>query len=159
MILNYMPRKFELEAVVVYCFNECNQLVLLKKQLDDKLYPGLWGTIAGKKKPWENMFEASRREVMEETGNEIDPRSLIYLNKSFPTCHCVHKTGKPITFLAHMILCLQTLDTINISDEHSKHYWVDGFDILADKFNLIPDAFDNFVECLPLIKRHKNIKT
>lgn len=159
MILKYWPKAFALEAVIVYCFNRDNKLVVLQKTLQDILYPGLWGTVAGKIKRGENKFSAGKREIWEETGNEVSQESLIYLNKSFPCRHHVHATGEPIIFLAHMLLYLQVFEGITLSAEHQKHYWVDPADILAEKFNCIPDAVDNLIECIPIIRKFKSIKT
>lgn len=159
MILNYWPDKFELEAVVVYCFNLKGDLALFEKPLSHKLYPGLHGTVAGKMKLGENKFSASTREIKEETGNIVKSRSVIYLGKSFPTCHYEHRTGKEIIFLAHMMLCLQPLNKIILSKEHLRHHWVSIFDLLAEKFNCIPDVIDNLVECIPLIKKYRSIST
>lgn len=159
MIIKIVPKSFEFEASVIYCFNQEGKLVLLKKQIEDELYPGLCGFVAGRIKTDENMFSAAKREILEETGNEKDLQSLIYLGKSFPTRHHTYKTGQPRIFLAHMMLCSEPLGQIIISREHSKHYLVTESDILAEKFNCIPDAIDNFRDCLPIIRRIKGEMT
>lgn len=155
MILKKLPQGvIFFHAVVVYCFTRDRTLPLLKKKKDHPIYPGLWGFPAGKVRTGENLFAAAKRELAEETGNKKSQGSIMQLGLSFPACHQKHTTGELFYFHAHMMMCGEPLGEISIDpDEHEKYLLVDESDILADKFNMIPDAYDNFRDSLALIRQ------
>ena len=159
MILKKMPPNVRVfHAVIVYCYNLEKLFPLLKKKMGHPIYPGLWGFPAGKVKPGEDLFDASIRELFEETGNRKERKNIIRLGICYPTLHHMYVTEKAIYFWAHMMLCNQPIVNLRISQEHDNLSLVTHQNILRDKFILVHDAIDNFADCLPLIRKHANIR-
>jgi len=147
MILKRMPDGVDyFSAVVIFCFNKRGELVLLKKRKDHPIYPGLLGFPAGKVREGENFKKASKREVLEETGNETSEYNLSFFSLD-PTIH-FKPNGEPFYFFCHAYYlnhgcCLSEI-TIN-PKEHEEFITVRPEKILKmDKNIFIPDAWDNF---------------
>lgn len=61
--------------IVIYIFNSKGELLLQQRSLNKKINPGRWTISAvGHVRANEDPFEATKREVKEELGIEIDPK-------------------------------------------------------------------------------------
>lgn len=85
MIYQIAPRDFKPEFEVVSCFCEYNGEILLLRRMQARkdAYSSKWGLPAGKVRPQESLVEAVIREVKEETGINLYPNELIYLDKVY----------------------------------------------------------------------------
>jgi 8-oxo-dGTP pyrophosphatase MutT (NUDIX family) len=83
-----IPSETEIsDVVVVYSFTLQKLMPILQKYPSHACYPGQCGFVAGKVKQRENILEAGRRELFEETGNDVPKKCIIQLGLSFPTRH------------------------------------------------------------------------
>lgn len=59
-------------AVTLECFiKKGNKYLMLHRNINKKIMPGVWMAPGGKREFNEGLFEAARREIMEETGLKI----------------------------------------------------------------------------------------
>lgn len=139
MIYKTEPANFSSRFEVVSCYIEHDGEILILHRQDHKPEGNTWGLPAGKIDEGENEFDAVTREVLEETGLEIEPGDLEYLEKLY----VVYPTYQ---FIFHMFkLPLKERPRIKINDsEHKECQWVKPVDVL--KLDLIPD----FDECLKI---------
>jgi 8-oxo-dGTP pyrophosphatase MutT (NUDIX family) len=139
MIYKTEPDNFISRFEVVSCYLEHDGEILILHRHDHKPEGNTWGLPAGKIDKDENEFDAVTREIFEETGLEIDPGELEYLEKLY----VVYPTYQ---FIFHMFkLPLEERPRIKISDsEHKEYKWAKPEDVL--KLDLIPD----FDECLKI---------
>lgn len=137
MIYKHEPENFVAKFEVVSCYLEHEGEILILHRQDYKPEGNTWGLPAGKIDKDENELDAMVREISEETGLEVEPGDLEYLEKLF----VVYPTYQ---FIFHMFkLSLEERPRIKISDsEHKEYRWATPADIL--KLDLIPD----FDECL-----------
>lgn len=67
-------------AISVLIINEKNEILMQKRSSNKKVYPNLWGIfVKGHVRSNEDVFDASKREVLEELGILIDTNELEYL--------------------------------------------------------------------------------
>ena len=152
MIYQTLPR-IDFEAVIVHCIMANGKFPILRKKYDHPYYPGLWGFPAGKVKTGETLIQAGEREVLEETGNDVTGLVVSLELSPSLTIHNHHRTGDPIFFSATILFCAKMLGNIVIDpQEHQDVALVSYDDIVAKKFVLIPDAFEDFVRSMKAIK-------
>jgi mutator protein MutT len=63
-------------VVVVYCEN---MFLLVRRTLDDEIFPGKWQSAGGKMEPGETLEETAVRELAEEIGVNVDPENLLFV--------------------------------------------------------------------------------
>lgn len=83
MIYKNSPDNFSLKFGVVSCYVECDDRILLLHRHEHKPQGNKWGVPAGKIDVGESEVEAMVRELYEETGIELKPSNLEYLDKVF----------------------------------------------------------------------------
>lgn len=160
MILKKIPKgKPFFNAVVCVCFTGKDEVLLLRKIDDHIAYPGLYGFPAGKvKKKDKSNKHAVKREIKEETKNNVKLRDIIYLG-TFPTRHRL-KNGEYYYFYCHLyylapgIYIKPPKDNLD-RNEHSASL-VDGIMCVGDLHHMgkmIPDAYDGFLRVLKESKK------
>ena len=139
MIYKTEPANFNSRFEVVSCYLENDGEILILHRQDHKPEGNTWGLPAGKIDAGENEFDAVTREILEETGLEIELGDLEYLEKLY----VVYPTYQ---FIFHMFkVTLEEKPVIKISDgEHKAYKWLKPEEVL--KLDLIPD----FDECLKI---------
>jgi len=139
MIYKTQPDNFNPKFEVVSCYIEHDGDILILHRQDHKPEGNTWGLPAGKIDADENELDAMVREVGEETGINIEPEELEYLEK-------LYVVYPDYQFIFHMFkIVLEEKPVIKISDcEHKAYQWLKPADIL--KLDLIPD----FDECLKI---------
>ena len=89
--------------------------MLLKRPGDCEWNPGKWDLPGGKIEAGEALDDALKREAREETGLEIDVRSLIEAvedeSNNYRLVHLIFDSGK-------------VLGKVELSDEHNSFKWV-----------------------------------
>jgi len=84
MISNTKPEGFNPKFSVAGCVIEHDGKILLLKYPDSKKdNPNKWASPAGKIDPGETAKDAVIREIFEETGLEIDPQKLIFIEQAY----------------------------------------------------------------------------
>lgn len=82
-VLTEPPPGFSPKVVVVACYCEYDDKILLLKRHPDSSQGGTWGVPAGKVEKGESLRQAVIREVFEEVGLDIDREDLEYLDRLF----------------------------------------------------------------------------
>ena len=118
------------KALIVH---EGKVLVLREAKYDEGTNEGLWDVPGGRIYPEESLHEGLKREVMEESGLEIEPIRVLTAAETFPilkdeACHIVR-----IYYLCHP----KTLD-VAISNDHDRYEWINPNDPL-DKKEFVSD--------------------
>lgn len=80
---------------------------------------GYWGLVGGRLEPGEAFFDGLRREVLEETGLEVEPLRPVYVGEWRPTIH-----GIPHQIVAIFMLCGVKDKAVTVSVEHDAYKWI-----------------------------------
>lgn len=122
---------------IVSCVIEVNNEFLLLKRLPQKSEGNKWGLPAGKVDKGEDIKTAVKREVLEETGMDLNMNDVEYFEKIY-----VRYPDKD--FLFHMFyLKLDSKPEVKIEpNEHSEYLWLKVEDALKNE--LVQDL----AECL-----------
>ena len=66
-------------SVHIWIMNKNNEILLQKRNMNLKMYPGMWGNTGGAVKHGESSFKAINREVKEEWGLEVKKEKTIFI--------------------------------------------------------------------------------
>lgn len=120
MIYERMPKWFTPQMEVVSCYLENNEeIVMLQKNIDGP-YPGRWGPPAGKLKEDEMAIDGLIREVWEESGIELNPTEVTYID------HVFVRYPKKLQFVYHQFHAIfdqRPKITVN-PNEHKAMTWI-----------------------------------
>ncbi|SRR5581483_1569138 len=84
------PDHFNLKAVLGCCYLHFEDKILLLHRQDTKPEGNRWGIPGGKLDEGENLMDAVVREVLEETGIELDREKLHFIGKLYITVKNFH---------------------------------------------------------------------
>ena len=101
--------------------NERNKVLLIKRSEDDRYSPGRWEFPGGKLEEGENVTEALRKEIFEETGLQMTTSSTLVHSESEVL------TSGPYKGLVYVVLvglAKVADDKVRLSEEHSDYVWV-----------------------------------
>ena len=128
------PRSFEQKNIVVACFVQYRNEILLLKRQTNKPHAKKWGLPAGKQMHCESALQAMIRETSEETGYTLLGPKFI---KKF---YVRHEDNDFIYLLFHKEITHKAEVILN-SKEHTEHAWVPVNH--AHTFDLIPGLAEN----------------
>lgn len=74
--------KFLLGTTVILFNERLNKVLMMRRNSNKKLAPGIWANIGGKIEWAESTLDAAAREVWEETGFRIKPKDLRFVTYS-----------------------------------------------------------------------------
>lgn len=99
-----------------------DKFLVLKRPEDDEDMPGVWEFPSGNAETGENLQDALIREVWEETGVELDRKSLkiVSLQQYESEKSDYIKCSVQINFVAN----LKEMPSIILSEEHTDYKWV-----------------------------------
>lgn len=103
-----------------------NKILLVKRRSNDVQMPGIWEVPGGRLENGENPVSGLKREVMEETGLEIEVVVPFNVN------HFTRSDGQTITMLVYLCKALST--EVTLSEEHPEFEWVE-FSKVREKIN------------------------
>ena len=132
MIFQEKPEGFSPKFEVVSCFVEHDGHILLLHRQDHKPEGDTWGVPAGKVDPDEDIYEATMREIREETGLHIQKEQVKHEYKLFvryPEYDFYYN-------IFHVALSERAVISIS-PNEHKTYEWVTPNDALT--MNLIRD--------------------
>jgi len=92
------------------------RLLLLQRRLNDVQKPGIWELPGGRLELAEDPFVGMKREVLEETGLEVE------VLMPFSVRHFARDDGQTITML--VFLCKAFEENVKLSEEHIAFEWV-----------------------------------
>ena len=132
MIFQEKPEGFSPKFEVVSCFLEHDGKILLLHRQDHKPEGDTWGVPAGKVDSNEDIYEATLREIREETGVSLGKEQLTHGHKLF-----VRYPGYDFFYhIFHAALAERPVISIS-SNEHKTYTWVTPQEALG--MNLIQD--------------------
>ncbi|MBU0636391.1 NUDIX domain-containing protein [Candidatus Micrarchaeota archaeon] len=100
-----------------FILNENKKLLVVKRSNYTKQKPGIWELPGGRLEPGENPINGVQREIKEETGLEINVLEPISVR------HFKRVDKQTVTLL--IFLCELKSGTIQLSNEHDSHNWID----------------------------------
>jgi dATP pyrophosphohydrolase len=132
------------EVHIAYKNKSRYEFLLLKRNENDKVYPGIWQMITGGIQDFETIREGVFREINEETG--INP-SAVY---SIPRVNSFYFDYGDAICLSPVFLAIAGSKEVTLSEEHTEYKWVD----YSTAIELIrwPDQ----IESLTLIHKYLN---
>lgn len=92
--------------------------LLLKRNIKDKIHPGIWQIITGKINKKEKAYQTALRELTEETG--LKPFKLY----SLPKVSSFYYKEKDTIHLIPLFLSEVKEEKIKLSEEHSEYKWL-----------------------------------
>lgn len=107
--------KFIQKCIIV---DDKGRILALRRGPNDARRPGCWDLPGGNYEDGEDVNEAIKREIMEETSLKAYSLKPIYIASS------IGKTYKNITVFALTQLCSKWEGEVKISDEHTEYRWV-----------------------------------
>jgi len=127
--------------------NHCNEILLLKRHMNKRIGPGLWGLPAGHIEPDETPQQCSRRELLEELGPDC---TLNMIESIGPVKDTLYGGNYEI----HLFHYRWQGGTIRLNHEHTAFAWtgketyqgydvVDGVDEDINYFNIWPHTYLN----------------
>lgn len=117
-----------------------NKVLLLKRCEKDEINPGKWEFVGGRVEFGEDLEEALKREVMEETGINVNIDKILYAT--------TYRRKENRQAFINVYKCFAKDGKVLLSEEHKEYKWVskEEFrkllykDILKDidKYNILP---------------------
>ena len=133
------PQDFISQKDIVICYVVHNDKILFLKRRLDKFKGGMWTAPGGKREDNESLKAAVIREILEETGVEIDKERLSFVEKCYITHDDFHFTMH--IFKSHF----SEMPEVNLNEnENTEYAWATHHE--AKNLNLIEHASD----CLDL---------
>lgn len=112
------PEKLHIVAITAVIANRKGRFLILKRNEQAAAFPGLWSLPGGKIERRENVDEALKREVMEETGLKIKPGKIFLNDAAFTRPD--GQTAKVFCFLCEV----ENPDELKVSGDFSDHKWL-----------------------------------
>jgi len=116
------------QAVRIIITNDQGKILILKRNLNDIHYPGLWDVPGGGVDAGESLQEAAERELKEECNLEMK------IDKNY--FNMFHHTDKQIDIYGFRVG--STGEKISLSDEHTEFKWISKDD--WKNFEFIPSV-------------------
>lgn len=119
-----------------FIINSHGEILLVKRSLTDRRYPGLWECPGGKLDPGEDLDGSRAREALEETGLKVET-----LNPSFTTdSHVIDDDSEyhGMTYVVIFSIARIIGGRLRVSGEHEEALWVRHED--AFQFELTPEV-------------------
>jgi 8-oxo-dGTP pyrophosphatase MutT (NUDIX family) len=138
LIENYIPTKKASCGVIL---NPEKSILLVKRGVDTKWFPGKWALVGGKVDGDEEFKDAFIREVKEETNLDLDFIKYCY-NKHDGDCE-----------VALFVAITKTPNDIKINKEHSEYKWCTANEI--KELDCVPHIYEDISECLKLLINNK----
>jgi len=103
--------------------NSSNDILLVKRSVNDSYNPGKWEFPGGKLDIGQDLSNALEREVMEETGLLIEPESKL----NFAESYIIGNEGQYMgfTYVALFGIAHSIGGKLKLSDEHDDYAWED----------------------------------
>lgn len=138
LIENYIPTKKASCGVIL---NPEKSILLVKRGIYTKWFPGKWALVGGKVDGDEEFKDAFVREVKEETNLDLDFIKYCF-NKHDGDCE-----------VALFVAITKTPNDIKINKEHSEYKWCTANEI--KELDCVPHIYEDISECLKLITNNK----
>jgi len=117
--------------VVAGIIFHAGKVLILRRSIDEDIFPGMWELPSGKKKASENITDCLFREILEETGLMIKIIQLVSFFEYKITRDKRITESIQINYLAEPV---NFKEVIKLSEEHQKFAWVGKREI--KKYNL-----------------------
>lgn len=122
-VYNKKPKDFYPKVEVAAIYLNVNDKLLLLELSADKQEKGAWGVPAGKLEVGERPSQAAKRELLEETGIDIEAES------SFRSLGELYIRKPEIDYIYHLFgINLMSSPAISLSSEHCSYRWVSRFE-------------------------------
>lgn len=96
------------------------KFLIIKRSVNDTIYPGIWQIVTGKIEPGEKAYEAALREITEETG--LKPERLFVL----PHTTTFYSPENDAVSLVPLFFCETSEKNVLLSKEHTDFKWLDA---------------------------------
>lgn len=130
-----------------FIFDDDGNLLLVKRSSNDRHYPGFWEVPGGKIDEGQDLESSLEREVMEETGLEVELASeLVSADSSVVT-------SGPYNGMTYVVMmCIGKVQggTLQLSDEHEDCKWVSQEE--AYECDITPEVRKAFSALQPLLR-------
>lgn len=95
-------------------------ILILRRSLNDDVYPGLWELPSGKKEPLESVWDSVVREVKEETGIDVTALDVVSTFNFEVDKPDEIRDVTQIVFLVEPTVSI----SVTISNEHDEFKWI-----------------------------------
>ena len=110
-------------------------------QYTDGTQVGLYDTPGGRMQPGQKLDESLLREVMEETGLNIEIGSPFFVNESWPVVR-----GEQWQVVRIFFECRSLVGEVRLSDDHDDYKWIDPNDYAsADLIGNLNEVFEAYL--------------
>lgn len=96
---------------------------------------GLYGLVGGRLNPGESFIDGLKREIMEETGLQVEVGDPLYVGEWHPVIR-----GVEHQIIAVFVRCTSLNEDVQLSEEHDSYKWINPADRKNHKI-VEPDCF------------------
>ncbi len=112
------------------------KFLLVKRADNDDFLPGVWEIPGGKLEIDESCEEGTAREVLEETGLEVEVVSII--------SNWEYEHDSRLRFLQLDFLCRAINQNVKLSEEHSDYAWITYSEL--DNYDISPEVKEDLLK-------------
>lgn len=119
MLFNQKPEDFNQKYDVVGCLCEYNGKILLMLRHKEETQGNTWGLPSGRVEPGEDLKEALKRELYEETGIDVSHEKFEYIDKSY-----LRHSDADLTYHLFALKLEEEVEIKLDPNEHQKYVWI-----------------------------------
>lgn len=125
------------------------KILVLQRSKDDDSFPGLWELPSGKREPFESSLNALQREVMEETGLQVEPLMPISL---FEFAVEKEEEIRDVTQINYLVKTT-TKPRVKLSVEHQNYAWISPEEI--NDYNFSDETRETIITVFKILYREE----
>lgn len=120
------PKDFDPKVEVTGCIIESEGKIILVKRKNSKIEGGKWGIPSGKVEKEESLLDSIKREIVEETGIEVDKKEIKFI-KTYKV-----RRNPQYDFIYHLFYTrISNMKEILLNEEeHLKAIWISPHEAL-----------------------------
>ena len=138
MVLEWCDMKLFVAAKAIIV-NEEHKVLIVRESgdYDEGTNVGRWDVVGGRIDPAESLFDGLKREVLEESGLEVEPERVITVDDKFQVIK-----GEDVHIVRIYYLCRYIGEEVVLSADHDRYEWITVAE--CSNYNIMSDVKEVF---------------